>query len=203
MPACRCVLLRQAHRFWWSKQNALRTKGTAGPPAIIREHTDARTSACRLKQVFVMYRASWSLFPSGGYIWHYGLMAVHRVCDVIVVAMKDGSFRNEDSTTIQSDLLCTASEGVLHWIRSIGWLFPGKVNAQTGPSRDCVPYIGQDSHPIFFFVVLKLVFVLRVRWLGHRVGTEYLKCTTTSSTVSDLLRLSRANSKAAWLRRRF
>lgn len=47
-------------------------------------------------------------------------MAVHRVCDVIVVAMKDGSFRNEDSTTIQSDLLCTASEGVLHWIRSIG-----------------------------------------------------------------------------------
>lgn len=34
-------------------RNALQTKGTAGPPAIIREHTDARASACRLKQVFV------------------------------------------------------------------------------------------------------------------------------------------------------
>lgn len=39
--------------FDGQSRNPLRTKRTAGPPAIIREHTDARTSACRLKQVII------------------------------------------------------------------------------------------------------------------------------------------------------
>ena|SRR5690242_7094903 len=52
-----CMSLRAAPSrltgFGGPSRNALQTKGTAGPPAIIRVHTDARTSACRLKQVFV------------------------------------------------------------------------------------------------------------------------------------------------------
>ncbi|KAJ4990756.1 hypothetical protein SVAN01_03765 [Stagonosporopsis vannaccii] len=76
-----CMSLRAAPSrltgFGGQSRNALQTKGTAGPPAIIREHTDARTSACRFE---AGYRASWSLFPSGGYVWHHGSRAVHAGC---------------------------------------------------------------------------------------------------------------------------
>lgn len=52
-----CMPLRAAplsSPVWMVKADALRTKGTAGRPVIIREHTSTHTQACRLKKVSVL-----------------------------------------------------------------------------------------------------------------------------------------------------
>jgi hypothetical protein len=91
-----------------------------GPPARPPSYENTQTRAQALAAWSrSLYRASWSLFPSGGYKLHYEWRAVHRnSCgggygrSVVL--------RQDNNTTTQSDLLRTASEGILRWMRSVG-----------------------------------------------------------------------------------
>lgn len=178
MPACCCVLLRQAHRFWWSKHRCSANQGDRRP---VRYHTRTHRRAHKRLPLEV-----------GLCIEHRGV-SFRRVCafrtidraqhtiTAVVVALASWSLHiTETNKSIQSDLLCTASEGVLRWMRPVGSLAPMHGERPNGSIPRNVPRLDENSQPIFFFFVLKLALIWDRRWLGHRVGTAYLRCTTTS-----------------------
>ena len=85
-----------------------------GPPARPPSYENTQTRAQALAAWSrSLYRASWSFFPSGECKLHYRSRAVHHNCGDGGGYGRSVVLSQDNNTTTQSDLLHTASEGIL------------------------------------------------------------------------------------------